>query len=111
VDILYGLHLPLFEFKKKLKFCNAGSQIYLELKQTAYQNQLFFRQTYFDLYMRLLGCPQEQKTYNLNIYIYWDMTSCNPLKVNGYFVGTSRLHLQDRRISQARTKNKLKKTP
>jgi hypothetical protein len=34
-------------------------------------------------------------------YIFWDITPCSPLKVNRRFGETSRLHLQDRRISQA----------
>jgi hypothetical protein len=34
--------------------------------------------------------------------IFWDITPCNPMKVNRRFEGTCRLHLQDRRISQAR---------
>jgi hypothetical protein len=34
--------------------------------------------------------------------IFWDKTSCSPLKVNGLSGGTCRLHLQNRRMSQAR---------
>jgi hypothetical protein len=34
--------------------------------------------------------------------IFLDITPCNPLKVNRRFGGTCRLHLQERRISQAR---------
>jgi hypothetical protein len=34
--------------------------------------------------------------------IFWDITLCSPLKVNIYFGGTYRLHLQGRRISHAR---------
>jgi hypothetical protein len=33
---------------------------------------------------------------------FWDITFCSPLKVNRRFGGTCRLHLQSRRISQAR---------
>jgi hypothetical protein len=32
----------------------------------------------------------------------WNITPCSPLKVNRRFGGTYRLHLQSRRISQAR---------
>jgi hypothetical protein len=34
--------------------------------------------------------------------VYWDITPCCPLKVNGRFGGTYRPYLQDRRISKAR---------
>jgi hypothetical protein len=34
--------------------------------------------------------------------LFWDITPCSPLKVNPLFGGTYRLHLQGRRISQAR---------
>jgi hypothetical protein len=34
--------------------------------------------------------------------IFWDITPCRLLKVNGRFGGTCRLHLQGRRISKAR---------
>jgi hypothetical protein len=37
--------------------------------------------------------------------IFCDITPCNPLKVNRRFRGTCRLHLQYRRISQAKKKN------
>jgi hypothetical protein len=37
--------------------------------------------------------------------IFWDITPCNPLKVNRRFGGTCRLHLQGRRISQARNQS------
>jgi hypothetical protein len=35
-------------------------------------------------------------------YVFMNIMSCSPLKVNRYFVGTCRLHLQDRRRSHAR---------
>jgi hypothetical protein len=38
----------------------------------------------------------------LNSSIFWDITTCSPVKVNWLFRGTCRLHLQGRRISQAR---------
>jgi hypothetical protein len=38
-------------------------------------------------------------------FIFWDITPYNPLKVNGHFGGTCRLHLQDRRISHARNEH------
>jgi hypothetical protein len=37
--------------------------------------------------------------------IFWDITPCSPLKVKRRFGGTHRLHLQDRRICQARNKH------
>jgi hypothetical protein len=36
------------------------------------------------------------------IHIFWDITTCSPLKVNRWFGGTCRLYVQGRRISQAR---------
>jgi hypothetical protein len=35
--------------------------------------------------------------------IFWDITPCSPLKENGRFGGIHRLHLQGRRMNQART--------
>jgi hypothetical protein len=37
----------------------------------------------------------------MKIYIFWDITSCSPLKFNLRFVGTCLLHLQIRRRSTA----------
>jgi hypothetical protein len=34
--------------------------------------------------------------------IFWDITPCSPLKVNGRFGGTYHLYLQGRRIREAR---------
>jgi hypothetical protein len=34
--------------------------------------------------------------------VLWDIRPCSPLKVNRYFGGTCRFHLQSRRISQER---------
>jgi hypothetical protein len=34
--------------------------------------------------------------------MFWDITPCSLLKVNGRFGGTYRLHLQGRKISRAR---------
>jgi hypothetical protein len=39
---------------------------------------------------------------DLKSSIFWDITPCSPLKVNRRFGGTCRLHIQGRRISQAR---------
>jgi hypothetical protein len=44
-------------------------------------------------------------------FIFWDITSCNPLKVNRRFGGTSRLHLRGRRISQARNQRESRWQP
>jgi hypothetical protein len=37
--------------------------------------------------------------------IFWDITPCNPLKVSRHFGGTCRLHLQSRRLTQARNQH------
>jgi hypothetical protein len=37
--------------------------------------------------------------------IFWDIMLCSPLKVNQHFRGTYHLHLQGRRISQARNQH------
>jgi hypothetical protein len=37
----------------------------------------------------------------MKVSIFWDITPCSPLKVNGRFGGTCRLHIQGQRISQA----------
>jgi hypothetical protein len=39
---------------------------------------------------------------NMKSSIFWDITPCSPFKVSRRFGGTCRLHLQRRRISQAR---------
>jgi hypothetical protein len=52
----------------------------------------------FALFLNLL---RENKSY-----IFWDITPCSPLRVNRHYGGTCRLHLQDRRISQARNQRK-----
>jgi hypothetical protein len=39
--------------------------------------------------------------------IFWDVKLCGPLKVNGSFGGTCRLHLQCRSISQVRNQQSL----
>jgi hypothetical protein len=38
--------------------------------------------------------------------VFWDITPCSPLKVDRYFGGISRLHVQDWRQSKARTSAK-----
>jgi hypothetical protein len=42
----------------------------------------------------------------LNSTIFWDITPCSPLRVNWRFRNTHRLHLQGRRISQAKNQHK-----
>jgi hypothetical protein len=37
----------------------------------------------------------------MKCFIFWDITLCNPLKVNGLFGGTYRLQLQGQQISRA----------
>jgi hypothetical protein len=39
----------------------------------------------------------------MKITIFWDITLCSPLKVNRRFGGIHRLHLQGRKINQARS--------
>jgi hypothetical protein len=38
-------------------------------------------------------------------FVFWDITPCSPLKVNRRFGGTCRIHLQGRRINQARNQH------
>jgi hypothetical protein len=45
--------------------------------------------------------------YQVNILLSWDITPCSSLKVNRRFGGTYRLHLQCRRISQARNQREV----
>jgi hypothetical protein len=40
--------------------------------------------------------------------VFWDITPSIPLKLNRHFGGTCRLHLQGRRINQARNKRERK---
>jgi hypothetical protein len=44
------------------------------------------------------------KAVVMNSSIFWDTTSCSPSKFNWRFGGTCRLHLQSRRINQARNR-------
>jgi hypothetical protein len=39
---------------------------------------------------------------SLNSSVFWHITPCSPVKVNGCFGGTHRLHLQGRGVSRAR---------
>jgi hypothetical protein len=52
---------------------------------------------------------QCSRTYTNRIsmksFVFWDIPPWSPLKVNRYFGGTYRLHLQSRRISQARNQH------
>jgi hypothetical protein len=47
------------------------------------------------------GLFYSERNYLLRISIFWDITPC-PWKVSRHFGGTCALHLQVRRISQAR---------
>jgi hypothetical protein len=47
-------------------------------------------------------CNLHQILLGLKSTIFWDITSCNPLRVIRRFGGTYRLHLQGRKISRAR---------
>jgi hypothetical protein len=42
----------------------------------------------------------------MNSSMFWDITQCIPSKVNIHFAGTYHLHLQGRRLSQARNQHK-----
>jgi hypothetical protein len=42
------------------------------------------------------------RTLHLKSSIFWDITSCSQLKMNRRFGGSCRIHIQGRRISQAR---------
>jgi hypothetical protein len=46
--------------------------------------------------------PSTQLQYRMKSSTFWDITPCSPLKVNSLFGGTCQLHLQDRRLSEAR---------
>jgi hypothetical protein len=48
----------------------------------------------------------ESKTRNS--YVFWDITSYSPLKINRFFRGTGHFHLQVQRISQARNHREAK---
>jgi hypothetical protein len=49
-----------------------------------------------------IQCPFGDIKYRVNILLFWDITPCSPLKVNGRFGGIYRLHLQGGRISRTR---------
>jgi hypothetical protein len=55
---------------------------------------------------KVFGSQKDEVSQQFMIHpkstIIWDITPCSPLKVNQCFRGTYRLHLQGRRISQAR---------
>jgi hypothetical protein len=57
-------------------------------------------------FTKLHGVTSHKIVIWISIYstssIFWDIMACSPLKVNGLFRGTCRLHLQGRRISGAR---------
>jgi hypothetical protein len=48
------------------------------------------------------NCVEMMNSKLYKSYIFWDTTSHSPLRVNQHFGGTSRLHFQCQRISQAR---------
>jgi hypothetical protein len=47
------------------------------------------------------------KAVTTNSYIFWYITTCSPVKINRCVRGTYRLHLQGRRVSQARNQNEV----
>jgi hypothetical protein len=49
-----------------------------------------------------LFCYLFQPNLKLKSTILWDITPCSPLRVNRRFGGTYRLHLQDRKIGEAK---------
>jgi hypothetical protein len=49
---------------------------------------------------------REEQILKLKSATFWDITPCSPLKINRRFRGTYCLHLQGRRISQARNQGK-----
>jgi hypothetical protein len=51
--------------------------------------------------LQYVGFP-DVVTVVMKSYIFWDMTPCTPVKVNRRFGGIYHLHLEGRRISQAR---------
>jgi hypothetical protein len=50
-------------------------------------------------------CGRNISNTSMKIYIFWDEMPCSPLNANRRFGGKCRLHLQVRRISQARNQN------
>jgi hypothetical protein len=46
------------------------------------------------------------RTFTTKSSIFWDITSCSPLKVNRYYRLTCRLHVQGRRIIKAANQRK-----
>jgi hypothetical protein len=50
-------------------------------------------------------CKLVQRTIYKNQYIFLDTTPCSPLKTNQCFGGTCPLHLEGRRINQARNRH------
>jgi hypothetical protein len=62
---------------------------------------LCFLRTWLFNFTAMLCWYKNQRDYD-DEFIFWDITSCNLLKIDRRFGGTCRFHLQGRRISQAR---------
>jgi hypothetical protein len=56
------------------------------------------------LHVKKLGCVGFEALTAVvrNSSVFWDITACDPLKVNRHFGGTCRHHLQGRKVSPAR---------
>jgi hypothetical protein len=53
---------------------------------------------------------REEQRLRVKSYVFWDVTSCSPFRVNRRFEGTCRLHPQSRRISQIREQHEGRKS-
>jgi hypothetical protein len=65
----------------------------IEIKMSWWQCQKVLRSTIWSYHTAVV----------MQSSIFWEISLCSPLKVNGRFGGTRRLHLQFRRRSQVRS--------
>jgi hypothetical protein len=76
---------------------------------SCHQTDIYIAQSHCLTFYRKRKCDEISWKFKLNLLavvmknsIFWDITSCSLLKVNRRFGGACRLHLQGRRIRQAR---------
>jgi hypothetical protein len=105
------MSLFVYEAKKKKKriyqVCsehqNEKHRLDSEKLCEVWEDSLSWRFNFIMLYCWELDCVTEfANNCTIKSTIFWDITRCSPLNVNRSFGGTYRLHLQNRRISQAR---------
>jgi hypothetical protein len=82
-----------FHFEKPLKNKYYCAILKLPLKQDFSKCTLIFQYNQCVTFIRFSLMMSS---------VFWNISPCHPLKVNRRFVRTSRFHIQDRRISQAR---------